>query len=125
MKARGNQMLLNPAEPTQAVLRDSAPAAERRPSPVRQPPHSCYPVQPLMSRPVGFAFLAPRPPFRAVQPGKQHQNRAGPHDSHREYQCDRFLRAHETILRATSDLSVASTGRKQTALCEGTSWNIR
>jgi hypothetical protein len=40
----------------------------------------------------------PRPPFRTVQTREQHQNRAGPHDSHREYQCDRFLRAHEAIL---------------------------
>jgi hypothetical protein len=62
-------------------------------------------MQPLVNCLVRFPFLAPRPPFRAVQPGKQHQNRAGPHDSHREYQCDRFLRAHNPILRATSDLN--------------------
>jgi hypothetical protein len=52
----------------------------------------------MVSRSFCFAFLAPRAPFR--QPGKQHQNRTGPQEGHREYQCDRFLRAHKTILRA-------------------------
>jgi hypothetical protein len=81
----------------QAVLWDSTSAA-RRPSELRQPPRSCSAVQPLVNRRAGSPFLTPRPPFRAVQTREQHQNRAGPHDSHREYQCDRFLRAHEAIL---------------------------
>jgi len=92
-------MLLGPAERHQAVLRDAAPAAAGGPSTVRQPPHSCNAVHPLVNRPVRPPFLAQHPPFRAVKPGKQHQNRAGPDKSHREYQCDRFLGAHTSILR--------------------------
>lgn len=91
-------MLLGPAERHQAVLRDAAPAAAGGPSTVRQPPHSCNAVHPLVNRPVRPPFLAQHPPFRAVKPGKQHQNRAGPDKSHREYQCDRFLGAHTSIL---------------------------
>ena len=82
----------------QADLRDSALAAAGRPSTVCQPPRPCYAVHPLVNRPVRSPLLAQHPPFRAVQPGKQQQNRAGPDNSHHKYQCDRFLGAHMAIL---------------------------
>jgi hypothetical protein len=64
---------------------------------VRRPPCSCGAVEPIVNGPVRFPFLAPRPPFRGAS-HEQHQDRAGPQNSHREYQCDRFLGAHTVIL---------------------------
>lgn len=52
-------------------------------------PCSSDAVQPLVSRPVRFPFLAPFPPYWAAT-YEQHQDGAGPHDSHREDQCDRL-----------------------------------
>jgi hypothetical protein len=65
---------------------------------VRQPLSPRYSVQPLVNRPVRLPFLTPGPPFWAFQPRNQDQNSADPDDSHREYQCDRFLGAHTAIL---------------------------